>query len=259
MNSLPESPELKPMPFWMALFFFGIPVVIGAAALYLVLPALDRAGMPMLWCFVITVAGMFPLLLLAALFAYRLEGRLLRLSDLADRFRIRRLGKREWKWTLGLLAVYVGGQLLLMPTARWLISNLPLPIPQVLPPAIDPRIVTVIPSEFLGVELAGNWWVALLYFFILCFNVLGEELWWRGYILPRQELVHGKWTWLVHGILWTLFHLPFWWNLLALLPSTLSLPYVASRLKNTTPGIIAHFVMNGLGFLMILIGIFGLG
>jgi len=96
-----------------------------------------------------------------------------------------------------------------------------------------------------------------LYFFILCFNVLGEELWWRGYILPRQELVHGKWTWLVHGILWTFFHLPFWWNLLAMLPSTLSLPYVASRLKNTTPGIIAHFTMNGLGFVMILLGVLG--
>ncbi len=139
---------LKPMPFWQSLLYFGIPAVLGAVALYVLLPVLNRAGMPMLWCFVITVAGMFPLLLLAALIAYRLEWRLLRLSDLADRFRIRRLGKREWKWALGLLAVYVGGQLLLMPTARWLINNLPLPIPQVLPPAIDPRIVTVIPSEF---------------------------------------------------------------------------------------------------------------
>jgi membrane protease YdiL (CAAX protease family) len=253
-----QTPELKPMPLWMALLYIGIPTVIGAAALYGLLPVLDRAGVPMLWCFVITVVGMFPLLLLAALVAYRLEGRPLTIPGLADRFRLQRLGKREWKWTLGLLIVFVGGQLLLMPTARWLITSLPLPIPEVLPPAIDPRVVSTIPSEFLGVPLAGNWGIALLYFFILCFNVFGEELWWRGYILPRQELVHGKWTWLVHGVLWTLFHLPFWWNLLALLPSTLSLPYVASRLKNTTPGIITHFVLNGLGFLMILLGVLGL-
>jgi len=247
------------MPLWLSLLYFGIPAAMGTAALYGLYPVLIKAGVPMLWGFVTTVSGMFPLLLAAAFIAYRLEGRPFSVAGLADRFRLLKLGKLEWKWTLGLIVVFVGGQLLLMPTARWLIENLPLPIPGVLPPAIDPRIVAAIPSDFLGVPLAGNWGIALLYFSILCLNIIGEELWWRGYILPRQELVHGKWTWLVHGILWTLFHLPFWWNLLALLPSTLSLSFVATRLKNTTPGIIAHFALNGLGFVMILLGVLGVG
>jgi hypothetical protein len=52
---------------------------------------------------------------------------------------------------------------------------------------------------------------------------------------------------------------PIWCNLLSLLPSTLSLSFVTSRLKNTTPGIIVHFVMNGLGYVMILLGILGVG
>jgi len=30
---------------------------------------------------------------------------------------------------------------------------------------------------------------------------LRRELWWRGYILPRQELAFGRWTWIIHGLL----------------------------------------------------------
>ena len=59
--------------------------------------------------------------------------------------------------------------------------------------------------------------------------------------------------------MWTLSHIPFWWNLISLLPSTLSLPFVTSWLKNTTPGIIVHLVMNGLDFVVILLGILGVG
>jgi membrane protease YdiL (CAAX protease family) len=101
--------------------------------------------------------------------------------------------------------------------------------------------------------------VALLYLGIWVLNILGEELWWRGYVLPRQELVHGRRTWIVHGVLWTLFHVPFWWNLIALLPSTLSLAFVTSRLRNTTPGIVAHLVLNGLGMVGIVLGVLGVG
>jgi len=250
----------KPLPLWMALLCFGAPAVMGVLGLYVAMPALSRAGIPLFWNYMLTVVAMFPLLLAAALVAYWLERHTLSWSGLKRRFRIRGLSREEWLWTAGLLIVYVGGQLLLMPTAGRLASVLPLPLPDGLPHALDPRVAkTSVPTEFLGVGLRGNWVIALVYLAMLMLNIVGEEFWWRGYVLPRQELVHGRWTWLVHGILWTLFHAPFWWNLVALLPSTLSVSFVASRLKNTTPGIIVHFVMNGLGYVMILLGIVGLG
>ncbi|MFP4323970.1 MAG: type II CAAX prenyl endopeptidase Rce1 family protein [Anaerolineales bacterium] len=38
-------------------------------------------------------------------------------------------------------------------------------------------------------------------------NIIGEELWWRGYILPIQERAFGKWAWLINGLLWiVVFH-----------------------------------------------------
>lgn len=75
---------------------------------------------------------------------------------------------------------------------------------------------------------------------------------------PRQEEKHGRYTWIIHGTLWTLFHFPFWWNLIALVPSAFSLSYVVSKTKNTTAGMIVHALMNGLGYIIILLGIFGI-
>jgi membrane protease YdiL (CAAX protease family) len=44
-------------------------------------------------------------------------------------------------------------------------------------------------------------------FFFL--NIVGEELWWRGFIQPRQEPVFGHRTWIVQGLLHGAFHVSF--------------------------------------------------
>ena len=82
----------------------------------------------------------------------------------------------------------------------------------------------------------------------------------RGYILPRQILTHGRWAWLVHGVLWTLFHFAQRWTYIQILPMTLSLSYVAYRTKNTSIAIAAHYIGNGvLGMIPILIVVAGGG
>ena len=70
----------------------------------------------------------------------------------------------------------------------------------------------------------------LIYYF---FNIMGEELWWRGYIFPRQELAHGQRTWLVHGLLWTAFHLFSPYNALMVLPGALWVSWIVQRRRNT--------------------------
>jgi membrane protease YdiL (CAAX protease family) len=253
-----NNAQLKPMPLRMAAFFFGIPALLGILSIYLVLPALDRAGYATILTYNLTLYSVLPLLPIAALIAYRLEGKQFSVNGLRERFRIHPIKGRDWIWTLGLAVVYIGGYLMLLPTSRWLANVLPLPIPESIPPSVDPRIpLAGIPTQYFGSDLRGNWGVAFLFLVILIINVLGEELWWRGYVLPRQEVVHGRRTWIVHGILWTLFHVPFWWNLVALIPSTFSLSFVASRLRNTTPAILVHFALNGLGYIVILLGVLG--
>jgi len=101
-------------------------------------------------------------------------------------------------------------------------------------------------TQILGLPFS---WGLLLYYLLglFVFNILGEELWWRGYILPRQELAFGARTWIIHGTLWTLFHFFYHTNLgilISYLPTTLGIAYVCQRTRNTWPGIIGHMVSN---------------
>jgi membrane protease YdiL (CAAX protease family) len=60
----------------------------------------------------------------------------------------------------------------------------------------------------LCLDLRGAWWILFYYAVVmLVCNIGGEELWWRGYVLPRQELAFCKAAWVVHGIFWSAFHL----------------------------------------------------
>lgn len=214
--------------------------------------------MPLALTFTLFAVSPLAFMLVIAFVAYRLEGNPMSWAGVKERFRLEPLTGTDWLWTVGLVIVYVGGYIVLLPTAKWLASFPVFEPPAFLPPMLDPRVIDVgIPSEMLGVPLQGNWWVVGVFFLVLCFNIFGEEFWWRGYILPRQELSHGKWTWVIHGMLWHLFYVFWKWELIALLPQTLSLSFVACKLKNTTPGIIAHWINNGLGLIMLVLGVLG--
>ncbi|MFL5628370.1 MAG: CPBP family intramembrane glutamic endopeptidase [Ktedonobacteraceae bacterium] len=255
-----KVPTIKPMPFWVALIYFGASALLFRICVYAGFPLLLSAGIPQFPTLLISYITPLAILLIASLVMYRQEGNQLTWSAFKERFRLRPMNGKAWLWTAGGFVVgYLGSGALLF-TSRWLAT-----IPLFAPPAFLPAYLTpkVVPSlvytEFLGVSLKGNWWFAIAYLVLLTFNIFGEEFWWRGYILPRQELAHGKWTWLIHGTLWTLFHVPIYpWNLFSLLPTCLALSFVAQRLRNTWPGIVIHYISNGLVMIPIVLGIAGM-
>ena len=105
--------------------------------------------------------------------------------------------------------------------------------------------------------LQGNWIPFFAATVLLVFNILGEEFWWRGVVLPRQELAFGKHVWILHGLMWAVFHIFKWWDVLALVPICLALASVCSRQKHTTPGIVIHGVTNGISLAPRLMAILG--
>lgn len=115
-------------------------------------------------------------------------------------------------------------------------------------------------AGFPEVELSGRWGVFLwLVLSLAVLNVGGEELLWRGIILPRQELVFGRWAWAVNGIFWNLFHTGRYDTLsfmVIYVPVTMILPYVAQRTRSTWPGIVMHLTFNTLGSLVVFLRFF---
>ena len=200
---------------------------------------------------ILPLAGM----LVAALMAYRLEGNPSTWSALKDRFRWRRMDGRAWLWTLGIWIVQLAIWFALQQLSSWLIDEGIIPVARGLPIFLEPRTPVggggaAAYDQAVG-GLQGNWLFMLTSLLLLIINIAGEETWWRGYILPRQELAFGKRTWLVHSLMWTAFHAFKWWDLISLLPLCLGLSYVVYRLRNNTPGIVMHGLQKAAFFLAV--------
>ncbi len=79
-------------------------------------------------------------------------------------------------------------------------------------PAITQPEYTVL--ERLPEVALGQWWLlALLLPFTLFNYVLGEELLFRGVLLPKMKGVFGKWDWIANAMIFTLYHLHQPWEI----------------------------------------------
>lgn len=95
-------------------------------------------------------------------------------------------------------------------------------------------------------KLSGKYWVVIAYFVGWFFNIFGEELLWRGMIFPRQIKRYGSKAWVIHGLMWGLWHFFWKWQIVVLIPTSLFFSYVVYKRKNTWIGIISHGMMNAI-------------
>ncbi len=222
---------IRPMRFWQSLVFFLVPGLYAVLAQHLLFPLIMRLGISEENAYNTAHLTTFIGLFLATVVALRVEGWPLRWASIKERLRLKRMDSNDWRWTLSFLVLYLLIGFLLNMLAQFVYEQL-----DFWPPDADIPLTN------------------FPYLIIILFaNVLSEELWWRGYILPRQELEHGKSAWIVNGVLWSLFHLFKWWAVPFLLLKHWMIPFVVQRTENTTPSILIHFVSNGMGvFLSIL-------
>ncbi len=255
------SPKVQPMPLWQALLYFGLPALLFRICLYNGLPALVGVGLTRFGATVVAFTVPSAILFAVAFGFYKRDGYPLAWPAVAARFRLVRMSGRDWVWTVGALVVTFLSIGALAFTAQALIAAVPaIAPPDFFPPWLTPgtSFSVALFADYIGAPLKGNWGVASLFVVMLFFNIFGEEFWWRGYILPRQEQAHGRWAWAIHGGLWWLWHLAFYpWQVFALLPICLAIPFVAQRRRNTWPAIIIHW-QNGVVLLLILAVVLGL-
>lgn len=251
------NPIIKPMSFGVSLLFFGIPALVLVFGFHFVMPVLIKHGFAPFYAYFVALGLPLVLMIVATFVAYRQEGNAMSWEALKKRFRLDGLSGKMWLLTVGIsIGILILYGICIKLNSLLLIKGI-VPMPSHLPAWLDtangPPSMIAMDQAFGG--LSGNWMAFIAYIVFLIINVIGEELWWRGYILPRQELVLGKWVWVIHGLLWAFFHIFKWWDILALLPLTLIIPFLVWRYKNTSIGIVIHFIINGLGLIPILTGI----
>lgn len=93
--------------------------------------------------------------------------------------------------------------------------------------------------------LSGNWpWFAVIVVMALFNTVLGEELLFRGLLLPRMRGVFGRADWLANGVLFAVYHLHMPWVIPTALLDSLALAYPSRRYRSAWLGIVVHSVQS---------------
>jgi CAAX protease family protein len=102
-------------------------------------------------------------------------------------------------------------------------------------------------SWFVGSDvghhfLSGNWgWFALIMVLFVFNTVLGEELLFRGLLLPRMRRAFGRGDWAANGVLFAGYHLATPWLIpWTLLIDTFALAWPSRRYQSAWVGIVVH-------------------
>jgi membrane protease YdiL (CAAX protease family) len=167
----------------------------------------------------------------------------------ALRERLRLRWPQGWKaWTLAGVALILGMGLSM--AIEPLNSRLAA-VPGFTPPAWwgaagNPTVqVSGAADLFPDVNLVGNYSFVFLYFAIgLVFNIFGEELYYRGYLLPRMRGAFGRWYWVANGVLFALKHVYQRWLYPGVLVGGLCFAFAAGPLGSLPLAMVYHWVGN---------------
>jgi CAAX protease family protein len=135
-----------------------------------------------------------------------------------------RVGGRVWWWLL--LFIFIFG------------------LEQALPAIPGPSVRDF--GDFLDTDrgedfFRGAWgWYAVLVVLAVFNTVLGEELLFRGLLLPRMKGAFGKYDWVANGVLFATYHLHQPWDIPTALVDIFALSYPSRRFQSAWMGIIVH-------------------
>ena len=114
----------------------------------------------------------------------------------------------------------VGGRLwlVLIPFVVLYAAEGAIPILSVIPPVASHDFSVFLGSDAGQAFMSGNWvWFAVIVTLFVFNTALGEELLFRGLLLPRMRGAFGRWDWVANGFLFAVYHLHEPW----LIPSSL--------------------------------------
>ena len=112
-------------------------------------------------------------------------------------------------------------------------------------------------SPIAVVPLVGTQRIFLVFLPVFFFfNYVGEEVLWRGYILPRQLVSrYSKYACIINAIMHCVYHLAFGIKpLVLMIPFMILMPYIAYKRDNTTASIIVHFLIGAPAQTLIALG-----
>jgi uncharacterized protein len=100
-------------------------------------------------------------------------------------------------------------------------------------------------------QFEGQWWILGVALTSMIFNyILGEELLFRGVLLPKMAGVFGRWDWIANTVLFGLYHVHKIWAWPSMIASSFGTAWAARRYRSFWMGVIVHGLE---GFFIVLV------
>lgn len=256
VSQLEDRNTIQPISFWKQLLIFGIPGIAIYLGVHYMVPFMVEAGIDLVFSWTLAVVGPILLNAISVLGIYFYSHRPT-WEQFMRRFRLQKLDTSIF-WQVPITAAAI---VLLNELFVWtipLLKQIPLFSPPDLIPEIFSDVYEMIKRSdnitFMGEKLSPEkWWLVPFWLVFWVFlAVVGEEIVWRGYLLPRQEKTYGKYAWLINGLLWNIpFHLYTLHNLFSDMPLYLLLPFIIQKTENTWVGIAIHALLVSLALVII--------
>jgi membrane protease YdiL (CAAX protease family) len=224
----------------LSVLLFGLP----ALALWIVTSVLvpnlvTRGWEPLAAWFVAGMLVLGPLLVFALVGAW-ISQPVPAVAGILKQLRVHRMTVSDWRVAALALVIAIAAVAAL----------------QVLNTRIWPRLPPHPPFLTVQPLVPAQYYLLALWLPFFAVNIIGEELWWRGFIQPRQEPIFGSGTWIVQGLLHFAFHFSFGLGVMFVLwPVVFSIPWAVQRTRNTSVGMVVHAGINGPGFLAVTLGL----
>jgi len=249
--------EIPQYNLWVILLMFIWPAAWFMFLIYVVVPLFwtpEPGEFLPTWIFVSVAILGNGAELIVALVLLRREGYPLTLRGLRERARLRwPKGWKKWLLAIGILVLVLVLGMLLGPITKTVATIPGFIPPEYWPPLSNPNVeVTSIQGMFPDVTLAGNWIFFIILFFVygLIFNAIGEELYYRSFLLPKMRAVFGSWDWVANGVLFALKHIYQRWVYIGILPGSLMFAFFGGPIGSVYLSTAAHWVGN---YLLLLI------
>ena len=250
--------EIPQYNIWMILFMFIWPAAWFMFMILVLVPLIWKPEpgeyLPT-WIFM-TVAILGPAAeFVVALVLLRREGYPLTISGLRDRARLR--WPKGWKkWGLAITALVLAFAYRVLVESNGInLASIPGFIPpETFPPALNPNAeITSVEGFFPDVTLAGNWLFFIMWFIVFGgVNIIGEELYYRSFLLPKMRAVFGRWDWVANGVLFALKHVYQRWYYIGILGGSLAFAFIGGPIGSVYFAMVAHWLANNVMFLIVL-------
>ncbi len=224
-----------PIAWWLTLMYIITPQLLPA----ITTPDGEINGVALN---LITLAGYLFEFLLAVIILRR-EGMRFSWPALRARLNLRWGG---WKAWLLFAAIFIAAFALTFP----LMSASPTiaaaaPPPDWFPASQNPlKEVNGVEDALPGVALQGNYLFLALFLLTGVINILGEDLLYRGVLIPKLDGLFGRWAWLAGGLAFALKHVYVWWRVQEVLPLAVAGAFLFGPMGSLPFAMLAHLIGN---------------